>query len=99
MPLTKKNGARSRKPAPKSKKSYTLSPESVAFLEALRKERRDLSVSAILDGILRSLIRARKKAALDRAITGYYDSIPAEERDEPNAWGEFALQNFPREDA
>jgi len=38
-----------RKPVLKAKKSYTLSPESVDFLEALRKKRRARSISSVLE--------------------------------------------------
>jgi hypothetical protein len=50
----------------KAKKSYTLSSESVAFLEALRKKRRARSISAILEEILQGVRRERERASVGR---------------------------------
>ena len=82
----------------KAKKSYTLSTESVAFLEATRKKRRARSVSSVLEEILQAVRRAQAKEALGRAVTEYYDSLTDQELEEQRQWGEFALRNFPIED-
>jgi hypothetical protein len=86
-----------RRPEHKAKKSYTLSPESVKFLEMLRKKRRAPSASSVLDDLLQALRRDQLKRRLDKAVGDYYSELSVEEREEQRAWGEFALRNFPRE--
>ncbi len=81
----------------KAKKSYTLSPESVAFLEALRKKRHAPSTSSILEQILQAVRREQEKAAVERAVVDYYASLSTQEAEEQVAWGEFALREFPNE--
>jgi len=90
---TQKRGER------KAKRSFTLSPESVAFLDATRKRRRAPSVSSVLEEILSVVRREQGKAALDRAVSDYYSSLSQEESEEQTNWGEFALREFPKEGA
>lgn len=78
----------------KAKKSYTLSGESVAFLEAVRKKRRATSASAILEGILQAARRAHERADLERAVSDYYSSRSDTDALEDAAWGEFAESEF-----
>jgi hypothetical protein len=82
----------------KAKKSYTLSPESVAFLEAMRKKQRAASVSAILEEILQEVRREHNRATVERAIADYYGSLSAQEVAEQAEWGELALNEFPTEE-
>ena len=82
----------------KTKKSYTLSPESVAFLEAMRKRQRGASISSVLDEILQSVRHDHERTAIESAIANYYGSLSAEEAADQVEWGEFALGEFPRED-
>jgi len=81
----------------KAKKSYTLSPESLAFLEATRKRRRAASISAILEEILQAARREFERASLERAVAGYYGSLSDGEARESAAWGDFAMREFPNE--
>ncbi|HUI54445.1 MAG TPA: hypothetical protein VLY04_05715 [Bryobacteraceae bacterium] len=81
----------------RAKKSYTLSPESVAFLEATRKRRHAASVSAILEEILQTVRREQERVSLERAVAGYYESLSDAEVQESAAWGELALREFPNE--
>ena len=81
----------------KTKKSYTLSPESVAFLEALRKKRSAPSVSSVLDEIVQTFQRGQAKKAVERAVADYYASLSAEDFDEQAKWGDFALAEFTNE--
>ena len=81
----------------KAKKSYTLSRDSVAFLEAMRKKRRAPSVSSVLEAILQAVRREQGKAAVERAVADYYGSLSNEEAAEQTEWGEFALGEFPKE--
>ncbi len=45
---------------------------------------------------MNSVRRKRKRASVERAVKGYYDSLSGEEATELSKWGEFALQEFPR---
>jgi hypothetical protein len=83
------------KKARKAKKSFTLSAESVEFLESMRKTQRAASVSAVLDEMLQYARREAGKTALDKAVADYYSSLAAEEVEEGIAWREFAMREFP----
>jgi DNA-binding PadR family transcriptional regulator len=85
--------------ARKAKKSYTLSPESVEFLEAIRKRRHAPSVSSVLEEILQAARREQGQAALERAVSDYYASLPRDAAEEQTKWGDFALREFPSEGA
>jgi len=74
----------------KAKKSFSLSVESVAFLEEMRQKSSAESISAILEEILQAVSREEKRAATDRAMTEYYNSLSDEEVAEERQWGEFA---------
>ncbi len=78
----------------KAKKSYTLSLETVAFLETARRKRRANSVSAVLEEILQDARRQEKLASVERAVNEYYSSLSASEIEEQRLWGEFALQQI-----
>jgi hypothetical protein len=78
----------------KAKKSYTLSAESVAYLEGLRKHRRAASTSSVLEDILQNVRQASKKMAVARAVTEYYSSLGEEELDEQAKWADFAWAEF-----
>jgi hypothetical protein len=74
----------------KAKKSFTLSAEAVAFLDAMRKERRVRSTSAILEDILRRARIEQGKLAVEKTISDYYSSLKTEEAKEHARWGDFA---------
>jgi hypothetical protein len=86
-----------RKAAPREKKSFTLSPESVAFLDARRARQRAPSTSAVLEEILRTARREQELDAQQKAVVAYYDSLSAKDADEHAKWGDFALEQFPPE--
>jgi hypothetical protein len=79
----------------KAKKSYTLSPESVEFLEATRKKRHAASVSAILEEILQNVRRENERASIERAVADYYASLSDKQITEQAEWGGFAEREFP----
>ncbi|HEX3685540.1 MAG TPA: hypothetical protein VHU83_23605 [Bryobacteraceae bacterium] len=82
----------------KAKRSYTLSPESIDFLETLRKKQRATSISAVLEEILQYIRRDQERKAIEREIAKYYDSLSDEEVKEDAQWGEFAMREFPTQD-
>lgn len=82
----------------KAKKSYTLSPESVAFLEGLRKKRHAASTSLVLDEIIQGALREQEKRAVEDAVSEYYGSLSDQERTERSVWGKFAETEFSGEE-
>ena len=89
----------SRQSTRKSKKSYSLSSESVAFLESLRRKRHAASISSVLEDIVQSVRRADERRSMERSIAEYYDSFSPADREEESLWGEFALRQFRREES
>jgi hypothetical protein len=85
--------------ARKTKKSYTLSPESVEFLESQCKKRHESSVSSVLDAILQSARLAQGRASVEKAFADYYASLSHADVEEQASWGDFALREFPNEEA
>jgi hypothetical protein len=51
----------------------------------------------VLDEILRAFRRGQVKMALEKAVSDYYTELSAGEADEQAQWGEFALNEFPKE--
>jgi hypothetical protein len=82
----------------KAKKSFTLSPETIEFLENVRSKRRAESVSAILEEILQDVRRQHERASVERAVASYYSSLSGGELDEQARWGDFALSQVTGED-
>jgi hypothetical protein len=74
----------------KTKKSFTLSPEALAFLEQVRKKRRAESASAALEEIL----QAARRASVEQSVADYYSGLSGEDRAEQAEWGKFALSEF-----
>ena len=93
---TRTTGGRSNR---KAKKSYTLSPESVEFLEAMRKKLRAVSVSSVLEKILQAARDQQGRMSVERAVADYYGSLAPGEVEEQTEWGRFALREFPNEGA
>ncbi len=83
----------------KAKKSYTLSLESVKFLEVTRKERNAASVSAVLEELLQSVRDEHERASMERAVADYYTSLSGKEAGERAEWGEFAEREFPGQES
>ncbi len=88
-----KKGGRERK----ERRSFTLSRESIALLTDLcaagdGSGRR--SASAVLDGLLRSLNKERKRRAVEQAVTRYYNGLSEQAQREDKEWGEVSLAEF-----
>jgi hypothetical protein len=84
--------------ARKAKKTFSLSRQSVAYLESLRRERKKDSMSSVLEDIIRQQQQTKELERISASVTRYYDSLTAEEIAEDRAWGEFAATQFPGED-
>jgi hypothetical protein len=74
----------------KRRRTFTLSPESLAFLEREARRRSADSQSAVLDDLLLEKKRERQMAALEANIGAYYDGLGDAEVEEDKIWGEFA---------
>ena len=72
------------------KKSFTLAPESVAFLSETRQRRKAGSDSEALDMLLRELMLEAKRQELEAATKEYYDTASDEELAEQLEWAEMA---------
>jgi Tfp pilus assembly protein PilO len=84
--------------ASKEKKTFSLSRQSVKYLEALRKERRSRSISSVLEELIRQQQQTKEMERISASVTRYYDSLTSEEIAEDRAWGDFAATQFPTED-
>jgi hypothetical protein len=85
-------------PSRKARKTFSLSRETVKYLESLRKERKKDSMSAVLEDVVRQLQQAKELERISASTTRYYDSLTPEEIAEDRAWGDFAATQFPDED-
>jgi hypothetical protein len=74
----------------KQRRTFTLSPASLAYLEQETRRRSAHSQSAVLDELLQEKKRERQMAALEAAIGAYYDGLSDAEVEEDKIWGEFA---------
>jgi hypothetical protein len=81
----------------KARKTFSLSRETVRYLEALRKERKKDSMSSVLEDIIRQQQQTTETERISASVTHYYDSLTAEETAEDHAWGDFAATQFPDE--
>lgn len=81
----------------KAKKTFSLSRQSVKYLESLRKERRSKSVSSVLEDIIRQQQQAKEMERIAAAVTGYYDSLSSQDIAEDRDWGDFAATQFPED--
>jgi hypothetical protein len=82
----------------KQRKTFTLSHESVAFLEELSASRKDShgeeSLSAVLDGLLLAVGKDLQRQQNEAKIGKYYDERSEEERQEEIDWGKIATGEF-----
>ena len=84
--------------ARKARETFSLSRESVRYLESLRTARKGKSISSVLEDLIRLRREAEEMQRISASVTRYYDSPTAEEVAEDRAWGEFATTQFPSED-
>jgi hypothetical protein len=87
-----------RNAARKEKRTFSLTRESVSYLESLRKQKKGSSTSAVLEELIRQQRQASEMQRISASVTRYYDSLTDEEVAEDRAWGQFAETQFPTED-
>lgn len=78
----------------KRRRTFTLSPESLAYLDEQARQRKLGSQSAFLDELLLAKTMEQRRAALEANVTAYYDSLSDEEVEEHRAWAELAEQSL-----
>ena len=74
----------------KQRRTFTLSPESIAYLEQEARRRRTNSHSAVLDELLREKKKEEQLGVVENQFTAYYDSLDDKEVEEQRTWGEYA---------
>jgi len=74
----------------KMKRSFTLTPEVVAFVSETRQRRQVGSDSETLDLLLRELMLEARRQEFEAACKAYYDSASEEELAEERQWAEMA---------
>jgi hypothetical protein len=77
----------------KMKRSFTLTPEAVAFVGETRQKRGAGSDSEALDLLLREAMLDAKRKEIDAAYKAYYDTASDEELAEQREWAELAGPN------
>jgi hypothetical protein len=78
----------------KVKCSFTLAPDSVAFVRELRKQRKARSDSDALDSLIREAILESKRQAIEAAFKEYYDTVSDEVLQEEREWAKGTSQNM-----
>jgi len=81
----------------KTRKTFTLSRESLTVLRQVEKEKHLASASAALDEILREKRRELELARTEASIAAYYHGLTEAQYAENEAWGEIAESQFPLE--
>ena len=84
--------------ARKERKTFSLSRESVQYLESMRRQRKSASISSVLEDLIRKQQEAQQMQRVSASITCYYDSLSDERVAEDRAWGQFAETQFPTEE-
>jgi len=80
--------------ARKMKRSFTLTPEAVAFVGEARQKRGAGSDSEALDLLLRELMLETKRQEIDAACKEYYDTASDEDLAEQREWAKLAGSNI-----
>ena len=79
--------------ARKMKRSFTLSPEAVAYVGQTRQKRGAGSDSEALDLLIREAMLEAKRQEIDAAYKEYYDTASEEELAEQREWAKMTGPN------
>ena len=82
----------------KTRRTYSLDPELVRYVEKVRRERHSSSASSALEQLLWESIRERERQHQESEIAAYYSSMSENEVAEQKEWGKFAETQFPTEE-
>ena len=83
--------------ARKERRTYSLDPELVKYVDKVREEKRIGSASSALEQILWESKRLRDRKHQDELIAKYYTSLDDAEAEQEREWGRFAETQFPTE--
>ena len=78
----------------KMKRSFTLSPEAVAYVGETRQKRGAGSDSEALDLLLREAMLEAKRQEIDAAYKEYYETASEEDLTEQREWAEATGPNM-----
>jgi hypothetical protein len=78
----------------KMKRSFTLTPEVVAFVGETRQKRGAGSDSEALDLLIREVMLETRQRELDEACKEYYDTAPDGELAAQREWAEMSGSNM-----
>lgn len=78
----------------KTKRSFTLSPQAVAYVSETRLKRGAGSDSEALDLLLREALLESKRQEIDAAYKAYYDTASDEDLAEQGRWAEMTAPNM-----
>jgi hypothetical protein len=81
-------------PRLKHRRTFTLSPASLAYLEQEARRRNTDSQSAVLDELLHEKQREQQLKAVEASIGAYYDGLTDAEVEEDKIWGQFVGMNL-----
>ena len=84
-------------PARKERRTYSLDPELVKYVEKVKKDSRTKSASSALEEIIRSNKRQHEERCQDEQISRYYSSLNDAEIAQESEWGGFSETQFPLE--
>ncbi len=82
----------------KEKKTFSLSRESVRYLQSVQKRKKSESISAVLEDLIQQQRQAQEMQRISASINSYYDSLSDEQVADDRAWGQFAETQFPTEE-
>jgi len=82
--------------ARKERRTFSLDPELVRYIERVRKEYRTASASSALEEIIRKSKRQQERQHQDELIAGYYSSLGDSQIEQESEWGKFAETQFPK---
>ncbi len=71
-------------------RTFSLSPEVIAYLKSFKATIKAGSMTAALEAIIREQKRLREEVELSASVSAFYDSLLPQERREESSWAEFA---------
>ncbi len=80
----------------KQRKSFTLSKQSLSYLEQIKSEAHLDSISAAVEKLIEENRRERQLRIVSDSVSAYCDSLSAREQQRDREWGEFGTSEFLR---
>lgn len=72
----------------KERRTFSLAPDVVEYLEGFRKKARSASLTSAIEAVVRQQREREEIERLNADISAYYDSYSDEDRAEDLAWAE-----------